>query len=167
MPSEKDRSIPSSTLPTHVFAPEFLAHLAERDEPETAPEADTAGPWHDEPHPHGWAVLREGESLKKGSTPTGVFLRKELARIVEAALPGTGRRLRYRLSPDQDASGFPLLLEGRQVGHFLYFDENLLAAVNVIDALLAAPRDFAWLLDAAGGLALEHVDKIAVERLRE
>jgi len=30
---------------------------------------------------------------------------------------------------------------------------------------MAAPRDFAFLLDAMGGLALERVDKIAVSRL--
>jgi len=41
------------------------------------------------------------------------------------------------------------------------------AALNVVDALLAAPREFAFLLDAMGGLALEHVDTIAVARLGE
>jgi len=32
---------------------------------------------------------------------------------------------------------------------------------------MTSPRDFAFLLDAMGGLALEHVDKIAVARLTE
>jgi hypothetical protein len=40
-------------------------------------------------------------------------------------------------------------------------------AVNVLAALMVSPRDFAFLLDAMGGLALEHVDKIAVARLAE
>jgi len=171
MRAKKDRSSTASarpSLPVRVFTEEYLALLAERDEPETAPEADTAGPWNVEPHPLGWAVLREGESLAKGSAPAGVFLRKEVAQIVAAALPGTGRRLRYHLSTDPDAEGrTPVLLEGRQVGTFRYFDENLLAALKAIDALLAAPRDFAWLLDAMGGLALEHVDKIAAARLAQ
>ena len=90
-----------STRPSHprnVFAPEYLAWLAERDEPHTAPEADFAGPWHLEPHPQGgWAVLREGESLDFGSTPTAVFAKKEAAQLAAAILPGTGRRLRYRI----------------------------------------------------------------------
>ena len=47
------------------------------------------------------------------------------------------------------------------------FNEDLLAALNTADALAAAPRDFAWLLDAMGGLALEHVDRIAVARLSD
>jgi len=170
MRTKKDRStrpaLPS--LPTHVFAPEFLAYLAERDEPATAGEADVAGPWHLESDRRGhWAVLRQGESLKKGNIPTAVFERQETAHLVAAILPGTGRRLRYRLSPDPDAEGYPILLDGRLAGHTLFFHEDLLVALNVVDALMAAPRDFAYLLAAMGGLALEHVDQIAVARLAE
>jgi len=171
MRTAKDRSTrPSrpSPLPTHVFAPEFLAYLAERDEPETAGEANVAGPWHLEPDPRGaWAVLRQGEGLKKGSTPTAVFERRETAQLAAAILPGTGRRLRYRLASDPDAQGYPILLDGRVAGHSQFFHEDLVAALNVLDALLASPRDFAYVLDAMGGLALEHVDTIAVARLGE
>jgi hypothetical protein len=109
--------------------------------------------------------LREGESLDFGSTPTAVFERKEAAQLAASILPGTGRRLRYRLGPDPDPQGFPILLEGHLAGHSRHFNEDLLAALNTVDALAAAPRDFAWLLDALGGLALEHVDRIAVARI--
>jgi hypothetical protein len=168
MRATKDGSSPSAPppLPTHVFAPEYLALLAQRDEPETAPEADTAGPWHLETHPRGWAVLRNGESLAKGHEPAAVVLRREVALVLAAVLPGTGRRFRYHLSVDSDAEGLtPLLLAGRQVGTFRFFDEDLLAGLNAVDALLASPSDFAWLLDAMGGLALEHVERIAVDHL--
>jgi hypothetical protein len=162
------RPIPPPSLPTHVFTAEFLAWLAERDEPETAGQADTAGPWHVEAGlQSGWAVLREGESLEKGSAPMAVLERKEAAQLAAAILPGTGRRLRYRLSPDADDRGYPLLLDGRPVGHCLFFHEDFVAALNVVDALMTAPREFAFLLDAMGGLALEHVDRIAVARLAE
>jgi hypothetical protein len=155
-------------VPTHIFTPEFLAFLAERDEPETAGEADALGPWHVEADPRGgWAVLREGESLEVGSIPMAIFLRKELAQIAAAVLPGTGRRLRYRLGPDPEERGFPILLDGRLAGYSRHFLEDLVVALNVVDALLAAPRDFAWLLEAMGGLALEHVDTIAVSRLAQ
>jgi len=168
MPTRKDRSSTPSTrsqLPTRVFAPEYLAYLAERDEPETAAEADTAGPWHDEPHPEGFAVLREGESVARGHTPAAVFFRRELALLAAAGLPGTGRRLRFRLSPDPDAHGFPILFEGRQVGHMRYFDEDFLAVLNALDAVVTSPHALALLLDAIGGLALEHLETIAVARL--
>jgi hypothetical protein len=152
--------------PRHVFTPEYLAWLAERDEPHTAVEADFAGPWHLEPHPQGgWAVLREGESLDRGSIPTALFTRKEAAELIAAVLPGTGRRLRYRLAHDPAPQGFPVLLDGQIAGYSRHFNEDLLAALNAVDALMAAPRDFAWLLDAMGGLALEHLDRIAVARL--
>ena len=171
MRTSKDRSTRPSTrppLPVHVFTPEYLAWLAERDEPETAAAADTAGPWHVEAAGRGqWAVFRAGESVKKGSTPTAVFARQEAAQLTAAILPGTGSRQRYRLSPDPDAQGYPILFAGQPAGHSQYFHEDLVAALNVVDALMAAPRDFAWLLDAMGGLALEHVDKIAVARLAE
>jgi hypothetical protein len=160
---------PTSQLPAHVFAPEYLALLAERDEPDTAWEADTAGPWHVEPNPKGgWSVLRQGESFEKSTRtiPTATFERREVALLGAAVLPGLGR-LRFHLAAEADDHGQPILEDGRIVGHAEYFWEDFIAALNVAVALMASPRDFALLLDAMGGLALEHVDKIAVARLAE
>jgi hypothetical protein len=155
--SPKASSDPSSRLPAHVFAPDFLAYLAERDEPDTAGEADTAGPWHVEPDPKGgWAVLRQGESYEKRTrtVPTATFERREVALLAAAVLPGLGR-LRFHLASDPDDRGQPILEDGRVIGHSEYFYEDFIAALNVAAALMAAPRDFALLLDAIGGLALE------------
>ena len=172
--SKKDSTRPSRRSPrrspVRVFTPEYLALLAERDEPDTAGEADTAGPWHVERNPKGgWAVLRQGESFDKSTVTiaTATFERREAALLAAAVLPGTGRRLRYRLGSDPDDSGHPILQDGRIVGHSEYFWEDFIASLNTLDALMASPRDFAFLLDAMGGLALEHVDKIAVARLAE
>ena len=41
---------------------------------------------------------------------------------------------------------------------------GLLAALNVADALVSIPGDLAWMIDAAGGLALDHAGRIALER---
>ncbi len=91
-------------------------------------------------------------------------MKKDAARLLAAVLPGTGRRLRYRLGKDPDATGFyPLLDDGEVAGVFQFFDETLLAALNVADALVSIPRDLAWLLDGAGGLALDHAGRIALE----
>ena len=154
----------SAALPANAFTEEYLDLLSQRDEPVTAAEADTAGPWHLEAHPQGWAVLRQGESLEKGSAPAAVFLRKDAARLLAAVLPGTGRRLRYRLGKEAETPGYPLFDDGRVVGHLRFFDEDLVSALNVVDALVSMPRDLAWLLDGAGGLALDHAGKIALER---
>jgi hypothetical protein len=92
------------------------------------------------------------------------FTKKDAARLAAAVLPSTGRSSRYRLGKDPDALGYPVLDDNQVVGHFQFFNEDLLAALNVVDALVSAPRDLAWLLDAAGGLALDHAGKIALER---
>jgi hypothetical protein len=164
---------PLSPLPEHVFTPEFLAYLAERDEPVTAAEADFNVPWHIELFPKDprgrWAVLRLGQSFEKSTLtqPAAVFDRKEDALLACAILPGLGKRLRFRLASDPEDLGYPLLDDGQIVGHSEHFHEDFVAALNVAAALVAAPREFAFLLDAMGGLALEHVDRIAVARLED
>lgn len=152
-----------STPAPNAFTPEYLALLAERDEPVTAAEADVAGPWHLEPHPleDGWAVLRQGASLTS-SPAQASFKHKDAARLAAAVLPSTGRRLRYRLGKEQVALGYPVLDGPELVGHFQYFDQALLAALNVADALVSVPGDLAWLLDAAGQ-SLAHAGQIAFE----
>jgi hypothetical protein len=167
MRTRQNGSITASALPANAFTEEYLDLLSQRDEPVTAAEADTAGPWHLEAHPQGWAVLRQGESLEKGSAPVAVFLKRDAARLIAAVLPGTGRRLRYRLGKDAETLGYPLFDDARVVGHLCFFDEDLVSALNVVDALVSMPRDLAWLLDGAGGLALDHAGKIALERAQE
>jgi len=163
----------SPSLPEHAFAPEFLAHLAERDEPVTAAEADFGVPWHVEPFPKEpkgrWAVLRLGESFEKSTRtiPTAVFDRREDALLACAILPGIAKHLRFHLASDPDDLGYPILDDGQIVGHSDLFYEDFIAALNVAAALVAAPRELAYLLDAAGGLALERVDRIAVKRLED
>jgi hypothetical protein len=157
-----DDTIP---IPLNAFAAEYLALLADRDEPVTAAEADVAGPWHLEPHPleEGWGVLRQGASLASGPGQAS-FKHKDAARLAAAVLPSTGRRARYRLGKEPDSLGYPVFDGAELVGHFQFFDEAFLAALNVADALASAPGDLAWLLDAAGGQALHHAGQIALER---
>jgi hypothetical protein len=157
---------PSNT-PDNAFTAEYLEILSHRDEPVTGTEADAAGPWHLEAHPQGWAVMRQGESLEKGNTPAALFQKKDAARLCAAIFPGTGRRLRYQLGKNPDLRGFPLLDDGEVVGHLRFFEEDVVSALNVVDALVSIPRDLAWLLDGAGGLALDHAGKIALERALE
>ncbi len=151
-------------VPQHVFDPGYLQLMAHRDEPWTGSEADVAGPWHLERFPGGHAVLREGESLRRGDVPMARFAAEDAAQLCAAVLPGTGRSRRYQLGPDPDAEGYPIHRDGRLVGHLALFDPDLMAALNVADALVSSPRDFAWLLDAAGGLLLDHAGKIALAR---
>jgi hypothetical protein len=148
----------------NAFTVGYLVLLDQRDEPVTAAEADVAGPWHLEAHPtSGWAVLRQGESLEY-SQSVAIFSKKDAARLAAAVLPSTGRRSRYRLGQDPDEIGYPVFDETQVVGHFEHFHEDLVVALNVVDALVSSPGALAWLLDAAGGLALDRAGKIALER---
>ena len=151
----------NKSVVNNAFVEDYLALLNERDEPITATEAEYAGPWSVEARREGGhAVVRPAEEV-----PYAVFEAAEIAQVAAAVLPGTGREKRYRLGKDEDAGrGFPVYRSGELVGHVKLFDEELVAALNVIDALLASPYDFAWLLEAAGGLALQHVGRISIAR---
>lgn len=151
----------NKSVVNNAFVEDYLALLNERDEPITASEAEYAGPWSVEARREGGhAVVRPSEEV-----PYAVFEAAEIAQVAAAVLPGTGREKRYRLGKDEDAGrGFPVYRSGELVGHVKLFDEELVAALNVIDALLASPYDFAWLLEAAGGLALQHVGRISMAR---
>jgi hypothetical protein len=163
----------TSAVHPNAFTSQFLARLAEQDEPPTAGDADVAGPWRIEPIPeHGFGLFRIGESLTRGFAPVGVFPSRWLALIGAAVLPGTGRDPLLRVGKQPDADGvYPLLLpglEGEEVaGQLQVFDEALVDAMNVVVHLLQAPESLAYLLEAAGAVTLERCGVILDERLPE
>ena len=169
MRTELDGSTTPAPAPGNIFTPEYLALVSACAEPVPATEAGipvpTCDPWHLEPHPmeEGWAVLRQGTSLFS-TQPHASFKRIHAARLAAAVIPATEQPPRYRLGKERDALGYPIFEGAEVVGHFQFFDETLLAALNVATAIVSVPRDLAWLLHAAGGQALEHAGKIAVER---
>jgi hypothetical protein len=160
----------TSAIHPNAFNPLFLRRLGERDEPPTAGEADVAGPWRIEPIPgHGFGLFRIGESLSRGHAPVAVFPSRWLALVAAAVLPGTGRDPLLRIDPQADAEGvYPLLLPGlggeEVVGRLQLFDEGLVDGMNVVIHLLQAPESLAWLLEAAGAVALERCGVILDER---
>jgi hypothetical protein len=55
--------------------------------------------------------------------------------------------------------------EGEELaGHLRLFDEALVGALNVAAHLLQSPESLAWLLEAAGAVALERCGAIIAER---
>jgi hypothetical protein len=161
----------TSSIHPNSFTTQFLGRLAERDEPSTAGDADVAGPWRIEPVPgSGFGLFRIGESLERGFAPVGAFPSRWLALIVAAVLPGTGRDPLVRIDKQPDADGvYPLILPGPDgaevVGQLQVFDEELVGAMNVAIHLLQAPESLAWLLEAAGSVALERCGAILEERV--
>ena len=169
MHTQPDVSTAPASAPGNIFTPEYLALLSPCAEPVPATEAGipvpTSDPWHLEPHPmeEGWAVLQQGTSLFS-TQPHASFKRIHAARLAAAVIPAIEQPPRYRLGSEPDALGYPIFEGAEVVGHFQFFDEPLLAALNVVAAVVSVPGDLAWLLHAAGGLALEHAGKIALER---
>jgi len=56
--------------------------------------------------------------------------------------------------------------DGEPAGHLALFNENLIDALNVVDAPVCSPFPLAWLLDGAGGLALRYAGLLAAVRAR-
>ncbi|HYQ85329.1 MAG TPA: hypothetical protein VEP28_15230 [Rubrobacter sp.] len=168
----------------NAFRSSFLNRLAERDEPPTAGDADVAGPWRIEPvvrnGQHGFGLFRLGESLSRGFAPAAVFPSRWLALVCAAILPGTGRDPFLILSKQPDAHGaYPVALAGGgsdgggddgdggggPVGFFPLFEERAVDAMNVLAHLLRSPESLAFVLEAAGAVALERCGAILDERV--
>ena len=151
----------------NAFSPAFLEQFAEQDEPPTGGEADVAGPWFVEPIPGiGFGLFRAGESLARGCRPAAVFPGRWLALLAAAVLPATGRDPLLKLRKEPDAMGYGVAVpEGVVVGHFALFDEALLDGVNLLASLVRSPWSLAYLLEAAGPLALEHCGALLERRI--
>jgi hypothetical protein len=155
------------TIPSfrNVFTPEFLQLLGERDEPPTAGEADVAGPWRVEEIPGVFGVFRSGESNPRGFRPYAAFASRPLALLAAAALPGTGREPSFLLNKEAGPSGYAVESGGEIVGVLGLFDEKLVDALNVLEAVVRSPQALADLLEAAGAVALERAGVILDSRV--
>ncbi|HEX9941875.1 MAG TPA: hypothetical protein VGG03_07665 [Thermoanaerobaculia bacterium] len=159
----------SASQAPNAFTPVFLSRFGERDEPPMAGEADTAGPWFIEEVPGvGFGLFRAGESLARGFRPAAVFPDRWLALLATAVLPGTGRDPLLHLEKEPGTAGYDVVLDdGEAVGHFELFDEPLLDAINVAVGLVRSPWSLAYLLEAAGPVALERCGALLDQRVFE
>jgi hypothetical protein len=162
----------------NIFTTQFLGLMAERDEPPTAGDADVAGPWRVEPVPSpGFGLFRVGESQVRGFAPAAVFPSRWLALVCAAILPGTGQDPVLLLSKQPVGAGvYPVTLAGGgsgdggeggggPVGFFPLFEERAVDAMNVLLHLLRSPESLAFVLEAAGSVALERCGVILAERV--
>jgi hypothetical protein len=156
----------STVVPSKVFSPEYLRWLAETSvEPRSASEGDMAGPWRIVPYEGGgYAVLRQGERLRRDRRPPALFSDLETALITAAVLPGVGRDSLYRLRTEEKPLGYAIEGEGEIVGWLDIFNQDVTAAMHVVACLLRSPGALARVLQAASGLTLEHTAEILLER---
>ncbi|HYG62697.1 MAG TPA: hypothetical protein VEL74_08955 [Thermoanaerobaculia bacterium] len=156
----------STVVPSKVFSPEYLRWLAETtNEPRSASEGDLAGPWRIVPYEgNGYALLRQGERLRRDRRPPGLFSDLGTAQVAAAILPGVGRESLYRLRTEEKSLGYAIEGEGDVVGWLDIFHQDVTAAMHVVACLLRSPGALARVLQAASGLTLEHTAEILLER---
>jgi hypothetical protein len=168
----------------NAFTPEFLAKLHEReDAPLAALEAEMRGPWKvveipavgAEAHTFAvdrWAVVRAWENPKV-DPPAGTFRFREVALMYAAALAvaSRGAVLSVRDARDDEegggsaggAAGTRRLVvvqwtpDGREqvVGHLPTWDDDAIAALRNVEALLRSSEALAQLLEAGCGPVAE------------
>jgi hypothetical protein len=79
-------------------------------------------------------------------------------------VPIAGRDGAYRLDREADPRGFALRQDGRVVGHLPWHHQELVVALNHLDALARSPRALAAVLEAAGASALRRVCALMARR---
>jgi hypothetical protein len=173
-PNDTPNAVPNA------FTPEFLNRLyAREDAPLAALEAEMRGPWKVVEIPveganrgsldaERWAVVRAWEDPKV-DPPAGTFRFREIALIYAAALAvaSRGAVLSVRDARDDEegggsggsAAGTRRLVvvqwtpDGREqvVGHIPIWDDDVIAALRNVEALLHSSEALAQLLEAGCG----------------
>jgi hypothetical protein len=161
-----------NTRSSTAFPPAFLSRLDDRDEPPTAHEAEVAGAATIyEIAGRGFCLYLPGERPELGHLPVACFFARWRALLAAAVLPGSGRDPAYRLRSEAGAPGFALIYgvdrDGNPevAGHLRLFDEGLVSALSTADALLRSPECLAFLLEAAGKVALDRAGTILEARV--
>jgi hypothetical protein len=175
----RDRHDSTRLSPGNAFDRAFLDLLDPEDDPVTATEAVAEGPWtvarvtapkipFAEPNgPEPWAVVRAAvcaAERPEDEPPAATFVHLHPARLVTAAVPIAGRDGVYRLDREPDPRGFALRQDGRVVGHLSWHHQELVAALNHLDALARSPRALAAVIEAAGASALRRVGALVARR---
>jgi hypothetical protein len=171
----QDRDQSNRLSPQNAFDRSFLDLLDPEDDPITATEAVAEGPWTvvrvtapkiPFAEPNGlvpWAVVREGDRPEE-EPPAGTFVHLHPARLAVVAVPIAARDAAYRLDREPDPREFALRQDGRVVGHLPWHHQELVVALNHLDALARSPRALAAVLEAAGASALARVGALLARR---
>ena len=128
-----------------------------------------AGPWSVEPVPgRGFGVFRAGEHPSRGFRPVA-RLPRPLPRPARRRRPARHRARAAALPrrrPGPGRQGYAVRLDdGTVVGHLAQFDEPLIDAVNAFVGVVRLPASLAFVLEAAGSVALERCGAILEERV--
>jgi hypothetical protein len=130
----------------------------------------------------------DGDGGDVPDVPYAIFRRRDTALLAAAVLPATGRERLCRLGSEPEPEGFPVQLAAvseagvpplappssrsltavpsarsplaAPAGHLQNFDEDLAAALHLVEALVRSPLALARLIEAAGYVAIEKAGRI-------
>jgi hypothetical protein len=108
-------------------------------------------------------VFREGGRLE-AEPPAATYVHLHPARLATAAIPIAARDAAYRLDREPDPRGFALRQDGRVVGHLPWHHQELVVALNHLDALARSPRALAGVLGEAGTSAVARIGALLAGR---
>ena len=154
------------TEPRNAFSDEYLAAMRERDEPSTAHEAETSGPFTLVEQNGMLALFHAWESPERGDLPLAVFHHRETALLFQAIWPAAGRSRLFRLRQAPDIHGYGLEQEGQLVGSLLNFNPDIVSGGHFVSHLARTPLNLAMLVEAAGPTAQRHLGRLLADRLR-
>jgi hypothetical protein len=159
MPSHDESTFSSVD---NIFHPDYLAHIADFDDPLTAAEAAHGGIWRVRPIDGGerYGLFRFWEDPESGDEPFGVLEDRSTAYLAAAFLPLAARARTLWARPSDDGHGQTLCRDGRDIGRLRYRDIELIEILNIAEALARSPESIAAFLAAAGYAALEPAGRI-------
>jgi hypothetical protein len=152
--------------PFNAFSDEYLSAVQERDEPSTAHEAETSGPFSLAEQEGLLALYRPWESAESGDVPLALFLHRETALLFQAIWPAIGRSRLYRLREAPNVQGYGLEEGGQVVGSLRSFDPDAVLGGHFASYLARAPLSLALLVEAAGPAAQKLLGRILAARLQ-
>ncbi len=151
--------------PLNAFTQDYLAAVRRRNDPSTAREAETAGPFKLVEQKDMLALYRAWESPEGGDLPLAQFRERQTALLFQALWPALGRHEIMVLRPDPTALGFNLESEGQVVGSLRSFDPEAVLGAHFLSFLARTPHSLALLVEAAGPTAQQLVGRLLGARV--
>jgi hypothetical protein len=147
----------------NAFSPEYLDAMEERDDPSTAPEADTAEPWEVRGAAGRYGLFHPWERWEEGNVPRALFQFEEIAWLFRLIWPALGRERMFRLGGTPDPQGYPVETLEQVVAHLREFNPEAALAAHVASYFVRTPAALARLLWLAGPTAQTTVGQILAE----
>lgn len=136
----------SSSPPPSAFSASFLLESARRDDPPcSGPPALLggsfwSGPWEVEgvsmPHGHVWAVVRRGESVRRGGRAVAVTRHRSDALLVAATLPALAVPNHLSLGETAKRLGYPVHDGAECLGHLSRPEPRIVEHLHIARALI-------------------------------